>query len=288
MHCRIMLACGAICALALALPARAQIASTPPASGSQPGWSFALTPYVWLPTISADLQANGPRGGSVSTNVSAGFGDYISDINFATMLGGVARYDRFSIMTDLVYMNASLTSDVSHLSTVNLGSGPIGIPRSTQVDTGTRLAATVWSLAGGYTLLQGEWGNVDVVAGLRMLSVGSTTNHTLSTDILAPDRTIALSRTGSLEIGRSYFNAIGGVAGRINIPGSKFYLPFYFDAGGGGLPFTWQAYGAVAYSAASWVDVSAGYRYLNFQRGGSEGVRNLSLSGAILAANFRF
>ena len=203
MHCRIMLACGAICALALALPARAQIASTQPAPGSQPGWSFALTPYVWLPTISADLQANGPRGGSVSTNISAGFGDYISDINFATMLGGVARYDRFSIMTDLVYMNASLTSDVSRLSTVNIGSGPIDIPRSTQVNTGTRLAATVWSLAGGYTLLQGDWGNVDVVAGLRMLSVGSTTNYTLShrhPRAGSHDRLVAYRQLGDREV----------------------------------------------------------------------------------------
>src|SRR5689334_10437807 len=83
MHCRIVLTCGAICALAITSPARAQIASAPPVLGSQPGWSFALTPYVWLPTISADLQASGPRGGSVTTNISSGIGDYISDINFA-------------------------------------------------------------------------------------------------------------------------------------------------------------------------------------------------------------
>src|SRR4051794_17229219 len=85
------------------------------------------------------------------------------------------------------------------------------------------------------------------------------------------------------------FNGIGGITGRINIPNSKFYLPFYFDAGGGGVPFTWQIYGGLGYAAASWVDVSAGYRYLTFQNGGSgTGVRNLSLGGAILVANFRF
>jgi hypothetical protein len=78
------------------------------------------------------------------------------------------------------------------------------------------------------------------------------------------------------------------VTGRFNIPNSSFYLPFYLDAGGGGLPFTWQAYGGIAYSAATWADVSAGYRYLNFQNGGSSGVRSLSLGGVIVAANFRF
>jgi len=41
----------------------------------------------------------------------------------------------------------------------------------------------VWSLASGYTLLQGDWGNLDAVAGLRMLVIDSTTNYQLSADI---------------------------------------------------------------------------------------------------------
>jgi len=288
MNCGLKLVAIALCGLAVASPAGAQIASNPPSPGSTPGWSFAITPYAWLPTLSANVEANRPRGGTVGTTIDAGIGDYLTDVNFAMMLGGVARYDRLSVMTDLVYLNASLTSSVSHLSSVNPGPGPIDIPRSQQLGTGTRMATTIWSLAGGYTVLQGDWGNLDAVAGLRMLAVSSTTNYQLNTDILAPDRTIALSRGGSLNVGKTYFNAIGGVTGRINIPNSKFYLPFYFDAGGGDIPFTWQAYGGIAYRAASWADVSVGYRYLTFQNGGGTGVRNLSLSGAILVANFRF
>jgi hypothetical protein len=34
--------------------------------------------------------------------------------------------------------------------------------------------------------------------------------------------------------------------------------------------------------------VSVGYLYLTLQNSGSTGVRNLSLGGAILVANFRF
>jgi hypothetical protein len=273
---------------AAAFPAHAQIASTPAPQGSMPGWSFAVTPYVWLPTLSADLRANGPRGGTANTSISAGIGDYISDINAGLMLGAEARHGRFSVLTDLIYVNTSLTSSVSHLSSVNLGSGPINIPRSQQLSTGTRAAMTIWSLAGGYTLLQGDWGNLDGIVGFRMLALNSTTNHLLSVNILAPDGTIALSRDGSLNIAKTYFNAIGGVTGRINIPNSKFYLPFYFDVGDGGLPLTWQAYGGIAYSAASWADLSVGYRYLTFQNGNNTGVRNLSLRGVIITANVRF
>jgi hypothetical protein len=286
---RFKLAAALLCALAAAAPARAQVVSSaPPPPGATPGWTFNITPYAWLPTLSSQIQATGPRGGTVTTDISAGIGQYISDINFTTMIGGSVRYDRFSALTDFVYLNASLTSDVSHLSKLNLGPGPVYIPRSQQLDSGTRMSAAIWSLAGAYTLLQGDWGNIDAVGGLRMLSINSSSNYLLTADFITPDGTVGLSRNGNLSAGATYFEGIGGITGRINIPNSKFYLPFYFDAGGGALPFTWQAYGAVAYSAATWADVSVGYRYLSFENGGNTKVRNLSMGGAIIAGNFHF
>lgn len=268
--------------------ARAQVATTEVNLQPTQGWTFAVTPYAWLPTISTTFDYSRPRGGTVTSSVSAGFGDYISELNFGLMLGAEARHDRFSIMTDLVYSNASITTANSHFSSVNLGPGPIYIPREQQLSTGTRLGTTVWSVAGGYTLLRGEWGNLDALAGIRTLFLGSTTNYRLAADIFLPSRTVALSRTGSLNVGVTEVEGIGGVTGRINIPNSRFYLPFYFDAGGGAVPFTWQAYGAVAYRAASWADLSLGYRYLSFQNGSHNGVQKLSLGGVLLATNLRF
>jgi hypothetical protein len=193
-------------------------------------------------------------------------------------------------MTDLVYANASITTSNSRFSSVNLGSGPIDIPREQQLSTGTRLATTIWSVAGGYTVLQGNWGNLDAVVGLRMLFLSATTNYALSDDIVLPNQTVALSRNGSLNLGTTEVEGVGGVTGRINIPNSKFFLPFYFDAGGGSVPLTWQAYGGIGYQAASWADISIGYRYLAFENGNinTKGVRNLDLGGAILVANFHF
>jgi hypothetical protein len=196
--------------------ARAQVASTPSAPGSGAGWMFSITPYAWLPTVSTTYSYTGPRAGTVTNTISAGIGDYLSELNFALMVGSEARYDRFSIMTDLVYANASITTSNSHFSSVNLGPGPIFIPRDLQMSTGTRLATTVWSVAGGYTLLLGDWGNLDPVAGIRTLFMGATTNYTLATDILLPDRTIALSRSGSLNLGVTKVEGIVGVTGRIN------------------------------------------------------------------------
>jgi hypothetical protein len=242
-----------------------------------------------LPTVSTTYSYTGPRGASVTNTISAGVGNYVSELNFGLMAGAEARYDRFTIMTDLVYANASITTSNSHFSEVNLGLTPINIPRQLQLSTGTRLATTIWSVAGGYTLLQGDWGNLDALAGIRTLFMGATSNYTLAADILAPDRAIALSHSGSLNLVVTKVEGIGGVSGRINIPNSNFYLPFYLDAGGGSVPFTLQVYAGVAYKAATWVDVSVGYRYLGFD-GGSKttGVEKINLGGPILAGNFHF
>jgi opacity protein-like surface antigen len=274
--------------VAVGSAASAQVAATPPTPESA-GWTFSVTPYAWLPTVSSTYSFTGPRGASVTNTISAGIGDYISELNFALMVGGEARYGRFTVMTDLIYSNASVTTGNSHLSSVNLGVAPINIPRELQLSTGTRLATTIWSVAGGYTLLQGDWGNLDGVAGIRALFMGTTSNYTLAADILAPDQTVALSRSGSLSLGVTKVEGIGGVTGRINIPNSNWYLPFYLDAGGGSVPFTWQVYAGVAYKAETWLDVSLGYRYLAFDGGSkTRGVEKLNLGGVVLASSFRF
>lgn len=281
-------ATAALSAAAFAGAAQAQVATTPFEPTAASGWTFAVTPYVWLPTISSTMTLTGPRGGSVTTDVSVGIGDLISKLNFGLMGGAEGRYGRLTLMTDLLYVNASLTTDNTRLSTFNSGSGPITIPLRQQVSTGTQLASTIWSLAGGYTLAGGEWGNIDAVVGTRMLFVSDTTDYALSANILLPDRTIGLSHIGSLSLSATKVEVIGGVKGRINIPNSRFYIPFYADAGGGSVPLTWQMYSGIGYYAASWADVSVGYRYMKFGGGTNSGVRDLSLSGAILVANLRF
>jgi hypothetical protein len=275
--------------LAFVPKGQAQIATAPLGTQSSLGWTFAIAPYVWLPALRATYSLNGPAGTTVTDSTNVGFGDYLSQLNFALMGSAQARHNRFTIMTDLIYANASITSSSSQFSNVNLGGRSIEIPGTQQVSTGTRLAATIWSVEGGYTLLHGGWGNLDAVGGLRNLFFSSTSNYSLSSDITGPNRTIALLRDGSLSLGRSYVEGVGGIMGRINIANSKFYLPFYLDAGGGSVPFTWQVYAALAYEATSWLDLSLGYRYLGFNGGSkTSGVETLSMRGMLLVGNIRF
>jgi len=133
-------------------------------------------------------------------------------------------------------------------------------------------------VAGGYTVASGNWGNVDVLAGYRMLAVNETTDFSLAAVITRPDGSVALGRSGKLSAGRTIWNGIGGIRGRFYLGdadwfgGGRFYLPFYFDVGGGGSHPTWQAFGGIGYQTRL-VGLTLGYRYLSFQQGGSGSTR---------------
>ena len=268
-------------------PALAQVVSTPAPPPGTLSWTFAVTPYFWLATVRGDFVYNTRRGDTITDHVRAGINDYLSELNFAGMLGAEARYDRFSLMTDGIFTSLSLTTETNHLGQINLRSGLIDIPQAQQLGTGTRMNAGVWGLAAGYTVLQGAWGNLDVLGGMRLLALGSQTNYRLSDDIRLPDRTVVLARQGSLSFGANYVDVIAGLRGRFNIPNSQFFVPFHFDIGSAGIPLTWQAYVGLGYHIGS-ADLSLGYRYLAFRQNGNRSVRNFSLGGAILAATFRF
>ena len=105
----------AVIAVALTVPAAAE------AQNASDGWRFALTPYLWLPSISGTLKFKNPPGGAGSVNVDFDIGvdDYISDLNFALMLTGEARKDRWSLATDVIYVD--LSGDSSSVRSVNFG-----------------------------------------------------------------------------------------------------------------------------------------------------------------------
>lgn len=279
-----------LCAQGVVNKAAAQVPAAHPQSadhGTFDGWSFSLTPYVWLPTVRSTINYTTPRGDTATASVSAGIGDYISDINFVVPVAAEARYQRFSILTDFFYTNMSFTSNTTHLDSVTGPFGHVTIGRELETHVGSRMATTIWTLAGGYRLAEGAWGDVDALAGLRLLAMSVTTNFSLTHDILFPNGTIALSHTGGFTTSPEYWDAIAGIRGRFNIPNSRLFVPYYFDVGTGGAPLTWQAFSGLGYQG-SWWSVSAGYRYVDFQNRGSAEVKNLSFGGFIMLASFRF
>jgi hypothetical protein len=253
------------------------------------GWSFNIAPYLWLPTINTTLDYHLPPAldGRLPTEVSVGPGDILSHMNFATMIAADAQYGPFSLLTDFMYLNLSATS--SHFRSIDFTGLPsLPISRSVQRSTGTSLNAKVWTLAGGYTLLQGGWGNFDVIAGFRYFGVNTTTNFSLGITLTGPRGNGAtFGGIGGVSDNSSIWNGIGGFRGRIRLSDTGLFIPYYFDIGAGGSKLTWQIASGLGYQTG-WAGVSLTYRYLSFEQSSSAVVQHLSMGGPMMMVNFSF
>ncbi len=268
-----------------------QPTSTVAQPATQSGWTFNLAPEVWLPIIHSNLSYNLPPalGGTASTSVSVGPADYIPKLNFGAMLAADAQYDRFSILTDFIYMNLSATGEGTHINSVNFPGFPsIPIERAAQLSASLRLGAMIWTTAGGYTVLQGDWGNLDAIVGIRYLGFTARTDYKLSVMITGPrGNGVTFGGTGYLSGTNNIFDGIAGFRGRIRISNTALFIPYYFDIGAGGSNLTWQIASGLGYQFGS-VGVSALYRYLSFQEPSSALVQHLSMGGPMLMVNFSF
>jgi hypothetical protein len=274
----------------LPLAAMAQQPSSPlvPQASTSSGWVFNVAPYLWLPTVHANLEYNLPPalGGRLPTDLSSGPGDYLSKLNFATMFAAEARYDRFSLLTDFMYINASVGS--STIRSIDfLGLPSIPISRTLQTSTSSRLTTTIWTLAGGYTVFRGDWGNFDVLAGFRYLGAYANTDYSLALTIVGPRGNGAtFGGVGGISGSRAIWNGIAGFRGRIRLPVEGLFIPYYFDIGGGGSNLTWQIASGLGYQTGR-VGVSVLYRYLSFEQGSSV-VKHLDMGGPMIMVNFTF
>ncbi|WP_431281139.1 hypothetical protein ACQW02_17190 [Humitalea sp. 24SJ18S-53] len=257
-------------------------------TGLRPGWSFDVAPYVWLPTVGANLRYHLPGNISGTADVSADPGTYTDELNFALAFAGSARYDRFTLLTDFMYVSASAsTSNVESANIIGVGRNPISSVDN--IGTDSTLKTTLWTLAGGYTLASGPWGHVDAIGGFRYLGIDASTNYNLSLQLMGPRGNAGPTFGGSGRLSGSdnIWNGIVGLRGRLRLGEGGFFLPYYVDVGTGDSNLTWQAFGGIGYQTGP-VGVSLGWRYLSFDQGGNSLVRDMTMSGAYLAVNFSF
>ena len=272
--------------------ARAQQPVIPAQPASSPsGWTFNVAPYVWLASLNVSTNLNLPPavgGGTVSSTTSLGFGDVVNHINFGVMLAADAQYDRFSVLTDFMYLNLGGTA--SQFRSVNFPDHPhIPIAASAQASQGMDLSAPIWTLAGGYTLLKGDWGNFDVIAGFRYLELNARLDYSLGFTVTGPrGGSQTFGGVGSVSGSVTLFNGIGGFRGRVRLGNSPLFIPYYFDAGAGDSKLTWQIATGLGYQT-SWGDLSVTYRYLSFEQSNNNPVlQHLWVEGPMFMAAFRF
>ncbi len=269
--------------------ARAQQPASRGQAAGQTGWTVNIAPYLWLPEFHATLNYRLPPalGGRLPTDVSSGPGDYLTHLDIAAAFAADARNGPFSLLTDFMYTRFSTTN--SHIKSLDFfGLPSMPISRSLETSTGTTSKTVIWTLAGGYTLLQRDWGNLDVIAGFRLLRVNATTDYSLAFAVTGPRGNGAtFGGLGGISGAQNIWNGIGGVRGRIRLGDTRLFIPYYFDIGTGGSQLTWQISSGLGYQA-NWGAVSATYRYLSFEQAGDAVVKHLSLGGPMLMVNFTF
>jgi hypothetical protein len=259
--------------------AQAQAQSVAPADQ----WTFSITPYLWLPNINGTLKYSIPPGAVGSPEVEVGPNDYLDALRFAMMIAGEVRKDRWSVFTDLIYLDFS--SEKSSVKAVDFGGSLVS--SSANVSTSSSLRGGVWTLGAGYAVLPGRPVNLDVFGGLRYFGVHASTDWQLAVAVTGPGGGQTFPLAGSISETVDLWDGIVGVKGRVWLGSSNWSIPYYLDVGTGSSRLTSQAMLGVAYSF-KWGGVTLAYRNLYYDQKGDRLIQDMRFSGPALGATFRF
>ena len=245
-------------ALAAAVPtgdARAE------GSASTPGWSFSLTPYLWVAGISGTMSTR--RSAIPAQDVSAGFGDVLSHLNAIPIMGAMeVRYDRWGVTADLMAISVKA-----------------GIPTSNLLYSGgsARLTQVIGSAIGTYRVVRTQDQILDLGVGMRAFSLSS--KITLNPGLLP-----AFERTPAA----SWVAGVAAVRYHIDLT-PTWGVSLYGDIGSAGSSnLTWQVFGTVDYKWSESTSLRFGYRHLHFEYQGNKLGQKMSMSGPIIGATMWF
>jgi hypothetical protein len=278
-HRLVALGTAVLASLGMAAPASAADSASAWDSGR---WQFSVVPYVWLPNIngSLDTSVQGRRrldGLLEDLDLSAKLGpnDYLSNLEFAIMLGGEARKGNWSMFTDLIYIDMG-----DQKTRVRQITGPRGRSLDTlSRQATTSFSSTLWTLGGAYTVARGRYGNVDLLAGFRYADISSDLTLRIegSRDLLDLDYKVSLDRTE--------WDGIVGAKGQILLPDTRWFIPYYFDVGTGSSNWTWQGLVGLGYRFG-WGDVTLALRSLSYDF--DDNNADLRLTGPAIGVGFHW
>ena len=237
------------------------LASAPPAQAAEP-WEFTLTTYLWAAGIDGDV-GTFPALPPVSVDVS--FGDIMDNFKFGAMALMEARKDRFLLLADFIYLDIGTSKDVS-------------IPDAQFSEVRFDNKNIMSTMAVGYRVADASATKFDVLAGIRINAVDT------SVDLLRPNGTGL-----SADSDEAWVDPIFGA--RLRTPlGKKTTFALYGDLGGFGVSsdFTWQAAATLQYQVSEHVVLSGGYRMLGVDYENDGYVFDVTMSGPMLGASYRF
>jgi len=246
-------------------------------------WTFAVTPYLWLPNVDGTINYSVPPDGTGAPEVGVGPNDYLQNLSFALMLSGEARKGRWSIITDLVYLD--FNNEEGNVKSVNFGGSVVGA--SANLSTHSSLKGLQWTLASGYTLVQTPTMTLDLLGGFRYFEIEATSDWQLSATVTAPGGGGTFPASGSISRRSRLWDGIVGVRGRVRLGEGPWTLPYYLDVGAGSSRLTWQGVLGIAYGF-KWGDAALTYRHLSYDQDAGKLLQDFRFSGPAFGASFRF
>jgi hypothetical protein len=266
-----------LAALALCGPLNAAEQTT----GSQ--WTFAITPYLWLPNVDGTLKYQAPSGSSGSPEVQVGPNDYLEALKFAMMLSGEVRKDRWAVFTDVIYLD--FANEKGAVKSINFGGNQVN--SSANVSTDSSLKAGAWTLGAGYAVLPGRPVEMDFFGGVRYLGLHASSDWQLTATVTGPGGGQTFPRSGNITERADLWDGIVGFKGRVWLGRSNWSIPYYFDVGTGSSSLTWQGMLGVAYTY-KWIGVTLVYRHLYYDMKDDKLVQDMRFSGPALGVTFRW
>lgn len=267
-------ACLAGVAMGASLPGFAQQAE---------GWTFAITPYLWLPNVDGTLKYSVPPGAGGAPEVGVGPNNYLENLSAALMLSGEARRGRWSILSDLIYLN--FEKEGSSVRSVDFGGSAVST--SANLSTRSSLKGVQWTLAGGYTVRQSTRATLDVLGGLRYLGIEAKTDWELAAAVSGPGPGQTFPSSGNASRREDIWDAIIGMRGRVSLGESEWFMPYYLDVGTGSSRLTWQGLVGIGYRF-KWGDALLAYRHLAYDQSDDKLFQDFRFSGPALGGSFRF
>ncbi len=234
-------------------------ASQPSSNPGNDGWHFELSPYIWFAGTHGTVGAL-DRDASVRASPS----DLLSHVNFGIMGAAEARYNRFLLNGDMIWIRLS-------------DSRALPFPSLSAISADVRVGQFVWTSKVGYRLIENKKFKADANVGARYWHLGQRLNFNPSI--------LGLNFTAS----QSWADVV--VGGRLQLPlAPKVSLAVLGDVGGWNATakLDYQFGGLVSLKLSPKWTLAAGYRYLFVDYGTRTALYNMVTSGAVLGATYRF
>jgi len=235
-------------------------------------WTFRAVIYMWAPQITGS--ATFPGGNVASFGMD--FGEILDHLKMTGMGTLEAQKGPWGAFTDVVYMNVGGTGTRTRDGTIDGVPIPVGVT----LNTGMDLKSWIWTLAGSYRVQATAESEMDVFAGARMFTIEPRLTYDLTADV---GPFVGPGRTGARSVKGKDWDGIVGVKGRAGIGANReWFIPYYLDVGTGDSQLTWQGAVGVGY-AFHWGDVTATYRYLDYNFKSSSKIDDMTVKGPVLA-----